>query len=355
MHNSILPDKKILQNAEIILAKIFDEINGGNNNLNNPLLGDGLAGFAYTITYLQKNKFIDFDINSELDELDEYLFNAAKELIKKDQIDYLHGASGILHYFASRANDSIIIKQYIDVLINDLCSRAVIDKNGIWFKNNSVERLKQNNTIDISLAHGLTGILLIFIENWPYVSNKKNVEKFIQNGIHYILSAETSAINKNRGLSHFPITINSTSGSKHFINRLAWCYGDLNEVLLLYRAGKLLGNSKYTEKADIIGFQSIKRKTKEETLCSNSHFCHGTAGLAQVYKCLYAESGHFFYYDAYKYWIKQTINNIESEITQSIFADNAISILEGLAGVGMVLTEYINEGDQLNWSKVFLL
>ena len=70
---------------------------------------------------------------------------------------------------------------------------------------------------------------------------------------------------------------------------------------------------------------------------------------------MYAESGHFFYYDAYKYWIKQTINNIESEITQSIFADNAISILEGLAGVGMVLTEYINEGDQLNWSKVFLL
>jgi len=90
-------------------------------------------------------------------------------------------------------------------------------------------------------------------------------------------------------------------------------------------------------------------------MCIDSHFCHGTAGLAQFYLCLYNESGHFCYYRAYEFWIEKTIRLLDNEITKNAYSANPVGILEGWPGVAMVLTEYINEGEPLKWANAFLL
>jgi lantibiotic biosynthesis protein len=352
---AVLQNDTILQEAETLLAKVFEDINDTGNGMNGSLFGNGAAGFAYTVNYLQQNGLINFDIESEFADVEKHLFNAAKDLITKDDIDYLHGALGMVHYFTTRAEESPVVKEYLNVLVSEICLKAIVTKDGVWFKNYSLDRLKFSNTVDFGLAHGLTGILLILIKAWQFLENKDQAEEIITKGIQYILANQMPLDEENMEYSFFPTTLNNDSNVLHRINRLGWCYGDINQVLLLYRAGKLFGNNYYTEKADAIGFKTTERKSEESTLSTDAHFCHGSAGLAQFYLCLYNESGQHKYYQTYEYWINKTIENIDKEIANNAYAANPTGLLEGWAGVALVLTEYIHEGEAMNWGKAFLL
>jgi lantibiotic biosynthesis protein len=352
---AVLQNDAILQKAESLLAKVFEDINDTGNGINGSLFGNGAAGFSYTVNYLQQNGLINFDVENEFADLEKHLFNAAKDLITKDDIDYLHGALGIVHYFTTRAGESLIVKEYLNILTSQICLKAAVVKDGIWFKNYSLDRLKYDYKVDFGLAHGLTGILLILIKAWHFLDDKAPAEGIIKKGIQYILANQMPADEENMEYAVFPTNLDITTNVLHRINRLAWCYGDINQVLLLYRAGKLFGNSYYTEKADEIGFKTTERKSEESTLSTDSHFCHGSAGLAQFYLCLYNESGQHKYYQTYEYWINKTVENIDKEIANNAYAANPTGLLEGWAGVALVLTEYIHEGEAMNWGKAFLL
>jgi lantibiotic biosynthesis protein len=352
---TVLQNDTILQKAESLLAKVFEDINDTGNGMNGSLFGNGAAGFAYTVNYLQQNGFINFDVENEFADLEKHLFNAAEDLIAKDDIDYLHGALGIVHYFTTRAGESLIVKEYLNILVSEICLKAIVTKDGIWFKNYSLDRLKSDYKVDFGLAHGLTGILLILIKTWQFIDDKAQAEEVITKGIQYILANQMPADEENMEYAVFPTNLDTNTNVLHRINRLAWCYGDINQVLLLYRAGKLFGNSYYTEKADEIGFKTIERKSAESTLSTDAHFCHGSAGLAQFYLCLYNESGQHKYYQTYEYWINQTIDSIDKEIANNAYATNPTGLLEGWAGVALVLTEFIHEGEAMNWGKAFLL
>lgn len=84
-----------------MLEKVFDDINDENSHqLAGPFLCAGAAGFSHVVHYLCRHKLINFDPARELKYLDEYLFESAKEAISMNNIDYLHGATGIIHYFS---------------------------------------------------------------------------------------------------------------------------------------------------------------------------------------------------------------------------------------------------------------
>jgi lantibiotic biosynthesis protein len=345
----------LLQKAEDLLAIVFEDINETGKGLAGVSLSNGAAGFAFTMNYLQQEGLIDFDVDTELVEMDEFLFNSATELLRKEEIDYLHGALGVLFYFTNRIKPPKKIQAYINSLVEQVCSLAISDKNGIWFKNFSIERLKNNETADLGLAHGLCGILLILMKALPFVNDAKLLKKIIRSGISFILSNQLPDVSGEEEFSLFAASVNTSTNNVLSLNRLAWCYGDINETLLLYRAGNLFLDASYTTKADSVGFKTIERNTAEATLCTDSHFCHGTAGLAQFYFALYNESGHYSYYKAYEYWIEKTIALIDTEIETNAYASNPVGLLEGWSGVALVLTEYVNDGVVMNWPKAFLL
>jgi hypothetical protein len=70
---------------------------------------------------------------------------------------------------------------------------------------------------------------------------------------------------------------------------------------------------------------------------------------------LFKESGHYKYFQTYEYWINYTLKNIDREIEMKAYSSNPTSLLEGWSGVGLVLAEYLNDGEDLNWAKAFLL
>lgn len=94
--------------------------------------------------------------------------------------------------------------------------------------------------------------------------------------------------------------------------------------------------------------------TRQSTLFINSHFYHGTSGLAQCYKALYYETSKWRYKNAYDYWINVTLSSIDKELEENIYSANSISLLEESTGVAQVLTDYLSDST-FNWSMVLLL
>lgn len=348
----VLNDGFLYERAEALLIEVFEDTNNNKGNLTGALYSSGAAGLSFTVDYLQKNNFIDFDIDLEFKDLDKYLFDEALAQIEKDNIDYLHGAMGVFHYLSLREQTPIVSK-YLNSLSIKICDKAIHTKDGIYFCNTGLERLTKND-VDLGLAHGLCGILLLLIQAWPFLNNKPQVEVIIELGVQYIIKHELPVNFPDEEFSFFPFALALDTNEISRINRSAWCYGDLNQVLLLYRAGKLLGSNKYTAMADRIGLQQIQRKSVGSTLSTDTHFCHGSAGLAQFYKCLYTETLDYRYYKAYEYWIEETISLVDNEIETDKYATNPVSLLEGWAGVALVLTEYI-ANEKLPWAKAFLL
>ncbi len=347
---AILDDPALLSQGETLLTTVFEEVNGANARLNGAAYANGAAGFAYTVCNLQRNGLIDFDLDEEFTDLDAYLFDTACAQLEQGETDYLHGAMGVFHYFTARQQTEVT-DGYLNQLATLLMDNAVATAGGAYFINNSLERL--NDKADIGLAHGLSGLLLLLIAAWPRIQDQARAEELIRSGIAFILPLELTPDDAGEELTLFPFTIGWDTPSS-ISNRLAWCYGDLNIVLLLVRAGKLLQEDSYLETAARIGRHTLDRRSAGATLSTDSHFCHGSAGLAQFYKCLYRETGHDMYAEPYQYWITETINQTDKNMLEQQYRDNPISLLDGWAGVGLVLADYLAEEDR-NWSDAFLL
>jgi lantibiotic biosynthesis protein len=344
--------KKYAAKAEKLVTEVFDSLNSDNPQLVGAAFSSGGAGLGYTVNYLSKSGFLDFDVDTEFDELDKYLFNTALSQVEEDGIDYLHGALGVLHYLTERKPNPEMI-QLTDTLVEQVCKRAVREEDGTWFRN-YVLKADDKENINFGLSHGLCGILLLLIKAYPQSVHKKLIEEIVHEGIRLIKKHKLDIDYSNEAYSFFPFIIKQPVTEISTPNRLAWCYGDLNEVLLFYRAGKLFQQDRYIELGDLVGLQSLMRKEPTATLVTDSHFCHGSAGLAQFYKTLYNERGLKQYLGGYEYWIEQTILLLDKDLEKGLYAGKEHDYLEGLLGVAFTLLSYVSK-KELYWSGSLLL
>lgn len=335
-----------------LLEEVIDNWHAEKTRLMGSTFGSGAAGFAWVLSFLVRKKLIGVDLGDELSELDNFLFNDALQKISIGEMDYLHGAMGILHYFTFRMGEEPI-KEYADKLILAINDKALQDEKG-WRLRNIVSGEESPDEINLSLSHGLCGVLLILINAHEHSNQKILIEKIVSEGIRYLLQFRRDVDFENGVCNYFSFTVFENSGRETISNRLAWCYGDLNQVLLLNRAGKLLQQENYIRLAQLIGLQTLLRKSESTTLATDSHLCHGSAGLAQFYKVLYEITGVPGYKTGYDCWIEQTLLYIEKELPAGKYIDFETNFLEGLAGVGLVLMSYVSN-KELHWSKGLLL
>jgi lantibiotic biosynthesis protein len=314
--------------------------------------GSGGAGLGWMLSFLESRKFIDVDLVVELGELDHYLFEEAISHLSANSVDYLHGALGVLHYFTMRMQDEQV-KQYADIIITQLNDKAVYDAKGMRLYN-YFSGQEQPGEYNLGLAHGLSGILLILINAFDHSDHKKLIRHMVSEGLRYILHYRKDVDFANGVYNYFPLSVYENSEKLSESNRLGWCYGDLNQVLLLNRAGQLLNQENYTRLAQLIGLQSLLRKDAASTMTSDSHFCHGSSGLAQIYRVLHQLTGHEAYRLGHEYWIEQTLLYVEKELLNGTYAGKETSFLEGLVGVALTLLSYVS-GKELQWSRCLLL
>jgi lantibiotic modifying enzyme len=347
-------DPATKKHAVVLLQEVLDGLNGEHPRLYGASFGNGGAGMAYTLNYLQQRKFIAFNVKRELAILDKYLLEMAVTQIEEDGIDFLNGGLGILHYLSEREQDSTIAR-YQDILVEKLYQRAVKQPEGWWWANSySYIRTNERQYINFGLSRGQSGLLLILLKLLGHSSKNRMIEEMVTQGVRFIKKHKIDVDTGNDDYSFFPLIIKQHSTEFSASNRLAWCYGDLNQVLLFSRAGKLLNDAPLTQLAQLIGMHTLMRKDTRSTLISDSGFCHGSSGVAQSYKILYEATGESHYLDGYHYWIRKTMELLDQDQEAGFYEGREHDMLEGLIGVAFTLMSFVSE-EKLDWSGALLL
>jgi lantibiotic modifying enzyme len=344
-------DRKHKAKTIQLINEIFEDLNNDNPKFIGTSYSSGAAGFCYVVTMLKKYNFLEISLDDDLADLDEHLYESALQFIDERNLDFWHGAFGIVFYFLERL-DNPTIKQSTEILIGNILKKAIISNEGLWFS--SIISEKDEGIINFSLSHGQTAFLIILMNAYNKGLCIDLIPEIIRQGTDFVLSHFEQTNFDNNKYSYFPSTINEGTGVKNFSNRLAFCYGDLNIVLLLYHASDFLGDPRLKQKADLLGLSSLMRKDEKTTQVTDAHFCHGSAGVAQFYKTLHRLTGIEAYHKGYEYWLDRTLDFIDEALQKDTFGKEKGSLLSGYVGISLVLLSYVSK-EQLSWEKMFLL
>lgn len=345
------PCQQFLDGMEKMLALIFDEINEGSEQfLRNASYADGLSGLGIVLTELINEDVLDETYLAQLDGLDDIMYDNCVTFINHENFDFFHGAFGIIRYFEVRGK-----KDCLRNVIRLLATKAYNSGTEADIFNNSVND-EYVTGCNFGIAHGIPGFLLILLSLYEQGIEKEYCKKLVEDGLDYILSFRNQANGISR-LVNFPYNIyKEEAGARkvHINTRLAYCNSDLGITFLLLRAAKTFDNNRYEKLAMEIGVCCTQRTTFELTGVEDYHFCHGAAGVAQLYARIAGLSGESIFTDAYEYWIDRTISSLQADMKHDDISKVKLSFLHGWLGAVLAVYGYLNP-ELKGWDKFFLL
>lgn len=326
---------------------------------------NGFSGYGWFLQQLVAEKLLN---KSEVEELllqiDELTHNATQKYFKINNHDFLHGSVGSAFYLMDRFKEDANAKKYLLEILNNLNYIKKVTKKGIYWESEKNKYNKDTPLINFSLSHGLASKIVLF-------------SKLIKNNIETELSTEllTESIqflfsNKNEScsISSYPSGVNKIGNNTYSSNtnysRLSWCYGDLGLSIALWQAGEALNDDVIKQEAINICLHTTKRKTPEETGIVDAGICHGTAGVAHIYNRMFRYTQKQEFKIACDYWIKETLNmatfkdgfaGYKSYKGEEKGWNNSCNLLDGVAGIGLVLHSYLHPEDEPTWDRCLLL
>lgn len=346
-----------------MLTDCIDKINEGYSY---PTFCTGIAGAGWVLDHLEQEEFMDADNDDLLPELDQYIYTFMVTDMKNGNYDFLHGAIGYAFYFLNRyrntKSDELKEKykgflfEFID-LLEDLSEDAG-DGKVRWESELSIETKERG--YNLSLSHGMSSIVGILTKIHEQDGFKEKAEPMLRGAIKYILSFKTE---KENPFSIFPSWITDKSEGEDGQSRLAWCYGDLGVGMRFWYASKTLNDEALGQTAIEVLKHSAKRTAVEDSLVRDAGVCHGSYGNAQMFLRMYRETGDQEFKDAFEFWIQDGINRATFENGYAGYMQwkgmekdwgAEVSLLEGIAGIGLSILDYLADYNT-NWDECLMI
>ncbi len=346
--------------AEMI-SHCIEQINEGYSH---PTFCTGIAGLGWTIQHLKANDFIDVDCDDLLSPFDTYLYNQMMYDLKRGNYDFLHGGLGYGFYFLSRfehtENSALkkLYQGYLEELITTLEELSISEGDTLkWESVLDIE--KGNKGYNLSLSHGISSILNFLSRLHRFEMFQASTYNLIRGAANYLLGFE----DKNPAhLSLFPSWV-ETDVSLQYNSRIAWCYGDLGIGLSLLEAGKSLNDAAMREHALNVLYHTTHRTSGDQTMVVDAGVCHGSYGNALIYQKLHQENNAPSFEKMLHFWIE---DGIEKAVHTDGYAGYKqwnglkkdwsleLSLLEGIAGIGLVLIDYLSE-EPNTWAECLMI
>ncbi|QHC84741.1 hypothetical protein AS589_08060 [Empedobacter brevis] len=328
-----------------IIEKLFNKLNSEDFNL---FYCDGLCGLATTLRLLEQNNLLeDYDLKDFFSETEAIFSNHLNRDIEDiEQIDFLHGNLGIINYFLnfSTSNiqvDSIKTIGFIDEYIS------------------SIELTNDNDKlINFGISHGMAGYLIILSKLYDLTENYL-YKKIIDNIILIYLHFENM---KEYDKSIFPTMAFTTLNNKQQTN-LGWCYGDQTISYAINRASRSFNNDFLMKKSLDYSLYWSKKETCEKALRMpyDYMFCHGVSSVTYLNKKFFELTNKEVFKDNYNSFLKNILMHKDDGIGgYQRFSNvskgyvNSLSVLDGIAGIGILLIDSYLENDKLI-DQIFLL
>jgi len=310
----------------------------------------GFSGLFWLINFLLRSKSIknDYDINL----FDSTLLQFANRVMKKKN-DYLNGSIGIFFSLISSTNKvSYYATQFVNLLSDNKIKKG--NNKFCW-----VQDALHSNQYNLSLSHGMSSIVIMLSKIHQKGIEQEKCAELIEGAVNYILAQKLPQGNYNSIFGNYALE----SMEKPHSSRLAWCYGDLGIAVALWSAAQALGRKDWESEAKSILLHASQRRDLKDNYVMDACFCHGTSGIAHVFNRMWRETGMDECKHAAAYWIEQTLDM--AKFTDGLAGyktwqggvlgyETRYGLLEGIAGIGLVLLSYYYEIEP-TWDECLLL
>lgn len=183
---------------------------------------NGLAGGALGLLYLEDEGFIE-GVEDSLEEIDIRLTFEMRRMLENNNIDFLHGATGLAFYFMERlerGNSRSInpLKLYVDYLLNNVITGN--DSNSRQTVKWDFHDDKPERQYPICLSHGISSIAMLLCRLLPFFEKDEKYRQLIEGIGNYLIDQK---IDPEAYGSVFP-SFSKECTPHVFGSRLAWCY-----------------------------------------------------------------------------------------------------------------------------------
>lgn len=318
---------------------------------------NGLAGLGLGLLTLQQDGFIS-GVDSALGSIDPVISLSLESFVEDNNIDFLHGLIGIGFYLLERNNSS---KEYsvsnLNKIVDYLDKSKISDSTIVKWRYNEKRLSKPFN---ISLSHGVSSIVVFLcrlIKSGAFSENYNvKIKQMLQGAVQYLLS---NRVDVDRLGCCFASSSLECDDYPHR-SRLAWCYGDLGVATALLEAGNTLHDSSVRDIAIQVLLFSSKRRDIKANYVNDFCVCHGSVGIAQIFRSQGIALGMKDLLDAADYWEKDTLSRVVKDghgRHTLLYYDpenggyrESGGILDGISGAGLYLL-----GEQTHLNKLLLL
>jgi lantibiotic modifying enzyme len=346
-------EKKYTLLAEKVLNKLLVQLEG---NVAGFSYSGGYAGIFYLFRFLQEKKFINLDFSDSEEIVESYLIKQARLCMQVNDYDFLHGSLGVALYFLKKNPNHPFLSEFIEFIYHK-SEKESINHTIKWrTPYGSKERVYDYY---LSLSHGMTSMVLFLCRILKSASFSASREclTMLEGCMNYILLQE---IDHTKYGSFFPNTALETNPST-VQSRVGWCFGDLGIAWALWKAGITLNNQTWQDKAIEVMEYATRRVNQEQTMVYDCEICHGSAGVAMVFRRFYLETHEEIFNEAWIHWIHFTMNFQRFDDGLAGFKtfkiqewENDISLLNGISGIGLSFLSFIRN-DLQEWDELFLL
>lgn len=320
-----------------------------------------LPKLGYVLQLLQRDDIVDVDLGEEtLAQFDDLIYQHALGYVRARNIDFLYGAAGAIQYLGTRVARQPQVAAYLRELLDELLLTKLEDERGIRFYNAHINRLNDDTDLNLGLAHGHCGLLLVLLQLHEAGVLQAEIAPLAHRMTDYLLGLEMTPEPEKGRVSYFPmrhydeLPLDDARNRRSYGTRMGWCYGDLNVVQALYQAHRVLHRSDVLVVAHRVGEYSCTRRAEPESGIDSPHLCHGSVSLVLCYRRLYELHPLPCYREAQRYWLQDTLTQLPATYSQAATAFQGAGLLMGLPGLLLVLIS--EELDvPLAWPQLFLL
>lgn len=323
----------------------------------------GLAGIHWTMSYLIKNEIVEESVYDALSDTEVFLYNKMIKELDSGFYDFLHSSLGIFFALMNANKLKHIDKELlIEKVVQKLEEISIVSPEGIkWNDVNFMEGKVNKDRYNLGLSHGIPSIVSILAKSIAECKStelKERIKRLAEGGGDFMISIMSK---DETTLSLYPFGFDEGKPI-NYSSRLAWCYGDLGVALSFWHLYTATQNIKWKKTALKIVEHSSRRFNLQANDVKDAGFCHGTCGIAHIFKKFFYLTGDTVFKDAADYWIKKTLafgqwrdglagykyyNGTHGYIKN-------YGLLEGLIGTGLVLISAQSE-QEFDWDKVWLV
>ncbi len=312
----------------------------------------GIAGIAWCLHHLIARGLVEAD-DDVFEAVDDVLCRAMVHDVRVGACDVLHDGFGAVLYLGERAH-SPRVRASLVAVIDELERTATRDSRGTrWID-------QRTQTFNLGLAHGNPGILSLVAHLHRSGVAPARTAALLADGVRWLRS--TRFAEPGCG-SHFPTAIDAAGEPTcRESSRLGWCYGDLGVAVSVLHAGVALDDRRLVADAIDVLHHTIAHRTAEDGQVNDAALCHGSMGIAQIYRRAFFVTADPTLLAAADRWI-------DHGLSLAHWADGAAgfkysmahgyvpscTLLQGVAGIGLALIAAIGPASESAWDRSLLL